>query len=366
MSVGIGGAGSKLSAQLSADNVIVNVSEAELNKVPAAEKLLAVLHSERGQRRGCRKNPSLGRESFASIRTRIMDLVRGNLVFASAGGGTGNGICSMILSEIAAQPAIAEEERTRFALLMPSPEHEPAEYVRNSIEFLTGPLSAAMDSGNAGNIFLLSNREKFRRRMPEHDFNEAVVASLRNFLEIPRRGEELELLEGHIDYEDFDLYLAKPYFNHFTAFEFDANEPFAAALQRAANPYLLPADTAIEALFFLELPPDADRGLFYPILDALAGQRLAPVYSVAINPRRSRPFISVSQLYGRKPDLLVKDLQAAALGHQQERIRKSLEQQVVLTTPDVDLEEEARIEAKKAGKSEDDILSVLRRLGKLR
>ena len=366
MTLGIGGAGSKLSSLLDPRNVIINVSQTELDKVRAAEKLLAVLHSERGQRRGCRKNPELGMEAFTSIRNRLLDLIRGDLVIASAGGGTGNGICTRLLGELAAQPSVPEDERTAFAFLVPYAERESAEYVNNAIAFLTGPVSRAVDSGNTGNIFLSTSRGKFVRRISEPQFNEELVASLRGFLEIPARGAALPLIEGHIDYEDFDQYLAKPFFNYFTAFELEQSGGFAAQLEAHRNPFLLPPDTPIEALFFLEVPPGGDATLCYEVLDHLASFNVSPVFSVAENPERSRPFITVSLLYSRKPELLLTDLQRVAQTREEEKIRKSIEQQVTLRHRPLNVEEEARKAGKKAGKSEEDVLSVLRRLGKLR
>jgi len=366
MTIGIGGAGSKLSALLDPHNLIINVSEIELEKVRAEEKLLAVLHSEKGQRRGARKNPLLGAEAFASIRVRLMDRIKGELVFASTGGGTGNGICSQVLNELAVQKEVPEEERTRFGLLVPYAPQESAEYVKNTIDFLSGPVSRAVDSGNTGNIFLFSNREKYEKRLSEPRFNEQLVASLRNFLDIPARGAALPLLEGHIDYEDFDLYLSRPFFNYFTSFELGGEEDFGSLLARHANPYLLQPDAPIEALFFLELPTGWDPTVFYRVVDHLVRSSAAPIFSVAENPERQRPFITLSLLYSRKPEGLVADFQRIAQTHDEERIRKSVEQQVTLRPQRVDIEQEARKAGQRAGKSEEDVLSVLRRIGKLR
>ena len=58
MNIGIGGAGSKLASISSeAECAIINVSELELSKVEAKQKILAVTHSAKGQLRGSGKKP---------------------------------------------------------------------------------------------------------------------------------------------------------------------------------------------------------------------------------------------------------------------------------------------------------------------
>lgn len=65
MSIGIGGAGSKLASLLDGGRcTIVNVSETEMNKVEAANRILAVTHSTRGQFQGSGKNPNVGKTAF--------------------------------------------------------------------------------------------------------------------------------------------------------------------------------------------------------------------------------------------------------------------------------------------------------------
>lgn len=86
MAIGIGGAGSKLALGLDPSATIVNVSETELNKQDCPNKILAVVHNTRGQLRGSRKDPQLGRDAFLSIKRELMHLVRGNVVFSSTGG----------------------------------------------------------------------------------------------------------------------------------------------------------------------------------------------------------------------------------------------------------------------------------------
>ena len=80
MNIGIGGAGGKLASLASSGEcAVVNVSELELSKLEAKNKLLAVTHSARGQLRGSGKNPSIGREAFVSINEELKNLIKGNL-----------------------------------------------------------------------------------------------------------------------------------------------------------------------------------------------------------------------------------------------------------------------------------------------
>ena len=131
-----------------------------------------------------RKNPSLGQAAFRSIRDRVLDQAQGSLVMTSTGGGTGNGICTRLLFEIADRPDVPEDERTCFAFLLPFATKEPAEYVKNTIDFLAGPVSVALDSGNTGNMFLFSNRLKFEKKYSEKHFNTLLVESLQSFLTV--------------------------------------------------------------------------------------------------------------------------------------------------------------------------------------
>ncbi|MFA4945372.1 MAG: hypothetical protein WC789_11810 [Lentisphaeria bacterium] len=365
MTIGIGGAGGKLAIKLDQDALLVNVSEVEMGKLPARNKLLAVRHSVQGQLRGSRKNPQIGQDAYFSIREELLRLIRGNLVFSSTGGGTGCGICTALLQEISqgAEPALAD--RTRFAFVLPYAKQEPAEFVANTTQFLGGPLSEALDSGNTGNLILFSNRLKFESKLAEEEFNELMVTSLRTFLEIPRKNEELRLLDGHIDVEDFNLYTAKPYFNHFTTFEFDPGAPFDRQLAQNLNPLLLPPENPIEAIFLLEVPEGGDPRAFYNILDHFTGKEVTPIYSVVENPRLRKPSVTVSMLYSRKPAELVDDFNRISQEHVKAKVRKTVEQHVQLHRLEVNLEQEVKQLARQRGESDNDILVVLKRIGKL-
>ena len=229
MNIGIGGAGSKL-ASVSSDRecIAINVSELELSKVEAKQKILAVTHSARGQLRGSGKNPKIGREAFGSIAEKLKQVIKGNIVFTSTGGGTGNGVTSEILEYLSSlEEAVQLDDKTVFfALILPYLKRESYEYVENTIDFLGNPVSSAIDSGNTGNIILFSNKLKFEGKIPEYEYNKMLADSLNMFLAIPVKGEMYKLLDGHIDFEDFDLYKAKPYFNHFFLFPMGSRTGF--------------------------------------------------------------------------------------------------------------------------------------------
>jgi len=267
MTIGIGGAGSRLAFKLDPEATVVNVSETELNKVAAKNRILAVLHTAQGQMRGSRKNPAIGREAFQSIRQEMLTLSRGNMVFSSTGGGTGNGITSCLLEELAKAADISLPQRTMFVLLLPYPTLEPAEFVANTTQFLQGPLSETIDSGNSGNIILFSNRVKFEAKLTENEFNEKLINSLKILLAVPDKNDQFKLIDGHIDHEDFALFLGKPYFNYYTYFNFDAEQSFEKQFNKYKNPYLLLPDNPIEALFLYEIPTDGDPRPFYSVLE---------------------------------------------------------------------------------------------------
>ena len=296
MTIGIGGAGGRLAAKLDPNATVVNVSESELNKVDAARRILAAVHTPRGQFRGSRKNPQIGREAYGSVKRELVELIRGQLVFSSTGGGTGNGITSGLLVDLAATEAIPIPDKTFFGLILPYPTLEPAEYIKNTSEFLQGALSAAIDSGNTGNIVLFSNRLKFESRLAEDAFNQMLVESLKVFLAVPEKNDNLRLLDGHIVYEDFNLYLSRPFFNHFTYFEYDSKVAFEKQLRANPNPLLLAPEAPIQALFLLEVPQGGDPTVFYDILQYFAEKNVSPVYSVVENPDREEPFVTVSLL----------------------------------------------------------------------
>ncbi len=366
MSIGIGGAGSKLASMLDHGTcTIVNVSDVELNKVEASTKIRAVIHSHRGQYRGSRKSPELGRTAFASVSDKMLELIQGQILFSSTGGGTGNGLSSELLESLSGMRNVPTLDKTTFAFVLPYPDREATEFVDNTIEFLGGPLSMAIDGGNTGNIILFSNREKFLRKLPEAEYNALLIDSLERFLAIPDKGAEHHLLDGHIDYEDFSLYQSRPYFNHFTQFVYDPQLPFAQQLTSNYNPLLLPPAAAIEALFLLEVPDPHQTPAFYQVLDHFAKEGVAPVYSVVHNPTLSEPLMTLSILYSRKPLELVEDFTSISEKSKRTRLEKSLDQHVTLARLDVDLEGEAKKLATKRGDNGEEIIATLKRLGKL-
>lgn len=365
MAIGIGGAGSKLALGLDPSATIVNVSETELNKQDCPNKILAVVHNTRGQLRGSRKDPQLGRDAFLSIKRELMHLVRGNVVFSSTGGGTGNGITASILEELSLQEDVGISDRTLFALVLPCSRLESTDYINNTVRFLRGALSDAIDTGNTGNIFLFSNTLKFDSRLTEETFNRMCLDSLTVFQSIPAKGESMRLIEGHIDYEDFALYQSRPFFNHFTYFDYDPAGDFGDQLRGNANPLLLAPENPIEALFLLEVPAGWDPSFFYDVLDHFSRQNVTPVFSVVENDQLERAFITVSLLYSRKPAELVADFNRIAEEHSRVKVAKSLEQHVPLPLLQVNLEDQAKRVAQQRGTEEADILGVLKRIGKL-
>jgi len=365
MTLGIGGAGSRLAVKLDPGATIVNVSRIELEKTPAEHRILAMIHAARGQLEGSRKDPAIGRAAFASVKDELLSLGRRSIVFASTGGGTGSGMTAAFLEELATRDDIPATEKTVFALLLPHADREPAEYVNNTLEFLRGPLSMAIDTGNTGNIFLFSNRLKFESRLPEEEYNRMLVDSLQVFLAVPRKCAELDLLDGHIDPEDFSQFMSRPYFNHFTYFDFDPDTAFEGQLEKNLNPLLLAPDNAIEALFLLEVPEDADPTPFYDLIDFFVAQNVTPAYSVVRNPQRKDYFVTVSLLYSRKPAELVDDFGRISEERARAKVQKSLEQHVTLPRLEVNMERETKRVGKEKGAAEEDVLAVLQRIGKL-
>lgn len=365
MAIGIGGAGSKLAYQLDPESTIINVSDSELRKVPATNRILAAVHAERGQMRGSRKDPQIGRDAYLSVRGELLHLAEGDLIISSSGGGSGNGITTGLLEELSARDVVSHSDKTAFAIILPYPKLEPAEFVDNTISFLQGPISDAIDSGNTGNIYLFSNRLKYESRVTEEAYNKALIDSLKTFQAIPRKGDTLKLLDGHIDYEDFALYCSKPYFNHFTYFDFDPAADFSKQFKAHLNPYLLPPETPIEALFLLEVPPGGNVTAFYDILEHFSSVNVTPVFGVVENPERTHPFITISVLYSRKPAELVEDFNRISHQHTQARIQKSMDQHLELPKLSVSLEKETQQAGLQKGADEEEILKVLRRLGKL-
>jgi len=365
MTIGIGGAGSKLATKLDRNATIINVSENELNKVEANKRILAAVHTSNGQFRGSRKNPEIGKDAYLSIKRELLAESKGNILFSSTGGGTGNGIASALLNDIANADYIAEADKVFFSFILPYAKLEPAEFVNNTIDFLENPLSNAIDSGNTGNIVLFTNRVKFEEKIAEDAYNEMLINSIKIFLAIPEKNERYKLLDGHIDFEDFSLYKSKPYFNHFTYFNYNPEINFGKQLAENLNPLLLSPDTPIEALFLLEIPKGGDPTSFYSILEYYAALNVAPVYSVIENPDITEQFLTISLLYSRKPDELLEDYNKMSEQHAKAKVKKSLDQYITLSKLEVNLEKEAKRVTMKNGGSEDDILRVLKRIGKL-
>jgi hypothetical protein len=361
--IGIGGAGSKIASKLSQDCVVVNVSEVELGKVQAREKIQAVLRGGSGAYRGCRMDPELGMEAYGSVSRELESRIRGALVISATGGGTGNGITKGVLAHLVSrQEQIPVEEKTLFALVLPYARLESAEFVENTSIFLNDSVAPAIDSGNTGNIFMFTNRLKFENRIPEDHFNQMIVDSLQDFLSIPKKNADLRLIDGHVDQEDFDLFLSKPYFNHFTSFTYDPMQEFGRQLQENSNQLLLPAEQSIEALFLMEIPAGGDQTVFYNLVEFFNRQGVKPIYSVAENPALTAPRVTVAQLYSRKPAELVHDFNTVADEHAQTKVKKTISQYVQLEHLEVNMEEEAR-KLKTSG--QEDILAMLKRIHKI-
>ncbi len=366
MSVGIGGAGSKLAVLFDPEHsIIVNISEVELSKVNAKEKILAVVHSKRGQFKGSGKNPLIGKMASVTIEEQLLNIIKGEIVFTSTGGGTGSGITSVLLKKLSEQENIPLNETTVFAFILPYLGREPIEYVENTIDFLMDSVSPAIDAGSTGNIFLFTNKLKFERKMAEPDFNEAMIAQLKEFYAIPEKNSTFELIDGHIDYEDFRIYTAKPYFNHFMIFEYQPDKPLDDQIKENKNPFLLPPEQPIEALFLLEIPKKEDVGLFYDLLEVFAKDNVIPVSSVVLNESLQTPKITLSILYSRKPKELVEDFRRLADEMTRKKLKKSLDQYVKLDARRKSIEEEVKQLETETGTVEG-VLDVLKRLRKLR
>ena len=367
MSMGLGGTGSKLASLINHGTaIIVDVSDTDLEKATVDNKVRAVVHSSRAQMRGSRKDPQIGREAFQSVRDKLLEMIRGNIVFCATGGGTGNGMCSELLEYLSEMSGVDIVDKTMFVFVLPYADREASDFIDNSITFLEGPISSAIDGGNTGNIILFSNQRKFEKRIPEKTYNEMIISSLNQFLDVPRKSEEFQNLDGNIDYEDFMMYIAKPYFNHFCQFHFDPEVSFGTQLKKNYNKLLLAPDGTIEALFLLELPSQEMTKQFYGVIDYFAEENVSPIYSVLHNPNIKRPLITVSILYSRKPLELVETYNSISGKHKRHRVKKSLDQFVTLSKLEVDLTNEARKVFDDQGAADgDEILNVLKRIGKL-
>lgn len=366
MTIGIGGAGTKLAAKLDSDATLINVSETELRKVPGgSRRIVASVRAAHGQFKGSRKDPNIGHDAYQSVQRELQEIIRGDKVFCSTGGGTGNGITSGILTDLSNASYVATSDKTFFGIILPYAKLESNEFVNNTIDFLTGSLAAAIDSGNTGNIVLFSNKMKFEQEIAEDKYNQMLVESLKVFLSIPDKNESFRLLDGHIDHEDFALFLSKPYFNHFTYFDYDPLQSFKMQLDSHSNPLLLPPESPIESMFLLEVPRGGDPTSFYEILKYFASINVSPVYSVVENPDLRVPLVTVALLYSRKPAELVEDFNRISEEHAQAKVQKSIEQYVTLPKLEVNLEDEAKKVVKERGDIEGDVLATLRRIGKL-
>ncbi|MEI6891215.1 MAG: hypothetical protein V5783_03500 [Pontiella sp.] len=366
MAIGIGGAGGKLASLMDSDSAtIINVSKSELDKTDAKNKIMAVAHSTRGRFQGAGKNPEVGKTAYISISDEVYELIKGQVLFTSTGGGTGNGISSVILEHIAERSEVSLSDKTVFCFVLPYAERESAEYVENTIAFLKGPVSKAIDSGNTGNIMLFSNKLKFEGRIAEHDYNTMTVTSLNNFFAIPQKSDEMELLDGHIDREDFRVYLSKPYFNHFSQFEYTPDRPFEELLEENINSLLLPPEQPIEAMFLLEVPNREMTPYFYNLLDYFSDDDVKPTYGVVLNPDLKEPLLSMSLLYSRKPKELVEDFSQMAEKMTKNKLKKTINQFVKLEEHRLNVEDEVR-KIEKEQDSTGSVLDVLSRLKKLR
>ena len=366
MSIGIGGAGGKLAALFDREHAtVVNISQTELDKVEAPKKILAVAHSSRGQFKGSGKNPAVGRTASISIEEEVKDLCKGDVVFCSTGGGTGSGITSVLINKISQAESILINDVTIFAFVLPCLNKEPIEYVENTIDFLLDTIAPAIDAGSTGNIILFSNKYKFDKRMAEDDYNKLMIQSLKQFFDIPEKSKELQLLDGHIDEEDFKIYTSKPYFNHFMQFNYNPDELLKDLIKKSYNPLLLVPERPIEAMFLLEVPDKSQTNYFYNILDYFADDNVIPTYSVVLNTQISKPRLTLSMLYSRKPKEIVDDFREMADKITRKKLKKSLDQYVKLERKKLNIDEEIQ----KMGTEEqptDGVLDVLKRLRKLR
>jgi hypothetical protein len=366
MSVGIGGAGSKIAALFDKEHTTaVNISQVELDKVDVPNKILAVAHSAKGQFMGSGKNPAVGRTASISIEEEVMGLAKGDILFSSTGGGTGSGIVSVLLDKITNQESVLLNDATVFAFLLPCLNKEPIEYVENTIDFLLDSIAPAIDSGNTGNIILFSNKLKFDKRVSEGDFNKKISNSLSSFYSIPKKSRKYSLLDGHIDEEDFKIYTSKPYFNHFMEFDYTPDKPFVELLNKNQNPLLLLPEKPIEAMFLLEVPKKKQANYFYNILDYFADDNVIPIYSVVLNEELTEPRLTLSMLYSRKPKELVDDFKDMANKMSRKKIKKSIDQYVKLERDKFNIDDEVK-KIEKENESVEGVLDVLKRLRKLR
>jgi hypothetical protein len=251
-----------------------------------------------------------------------------------------------------------------FCLVLPDDVQE-SNYVENSIDFMSKPLATAIDKGSTGNVMLFSNKLKFDEQIGEDTYNQMIADSLNVFMSIPDKNTNFKLMELHIDHEDFTAYIAKSYFNHFCYFDYDPGKDFGSQLTANWNKLLLPPEEPIEAMFLLEVPSGQDHTIFYKILPYFEKKKVTPIYSVVENPALQRPFITVSQLYSRKPLELIDEYNKVNQEVKDAKISKSLDQHVVLQKLNVDLKNEAKRAGKEKGLDVDELLQALKRINKL-
>ena len=308
--IGIGGAGGKIAAKMDDSAILVNVSRIELRRSRVGVSASSPCSIDPGSVSQSRKDRDWSRRHLRSP-SSSGHCCRG-MVFSSTGGGTGNGITTGILQGISniddelgnQGSTIPVQDRTFFCLILPYDGMESAEYVNNSIDFMTGPLADVIDKGCTGNIVLFSNKTKFTEKIAEEQYNEMIVNSLKVFMSIPDKNENMKLLESHIDHEDFTAFIAKPFFNHFNYFDYDPSKSFGNQLKANSNPLLLEAEEPIEAMFLLEVPSGQDHTIFYDIVKYFVDCKIPPVYSVVENPDLTKPFYGISFVFSETHELL--------------------------------------------------------------
>ena len=232
--IGIGGAGGKIAAKMDDSAILVNVSRIELEKVEGGgERIIAPVQSTLGQFREVPQGSrDWSRRLFDDSPSSSGHCCRGHGFQFHRRWHWHHGITTGILQGISniddelgnQGDTIPVQDRTFFCLILPYDGMESAEYVNNSIDFMTGPLADVIDKGCTGNIVLFSNKTKFTEKIAEEQYNEMIVNSLKVFMSIPDKNENMKLLESHIDHEDFTAFIAKPFFNHFNYFDYDPSK----------------------------------------------------------------------------------------------------------------------------------------------
>ena len=363
MIIGIGGAGSKITSKLQEENsCIINVSKSELDKIEVKKKILAFVHTENGLLDGAKKNQEIGKIAFQTIKKDLLKISKGSLIISSTGGGSGSGIVSSLLDELNNNENILDSEKIRFLFILPYANLEAQEYIDNTIKLLEDKLFPNIENGNIGNVYLFSNNFKFIKKISEIQYNHMITEAMKKFNEIPQKGERLELLEGHIDKEDFQAFQTKSFFNYFTYFYYDPTIDFKVQLEKNKNPFLLNPSTPIEALFLLEIPENIEVTIFYNILLYFSELGVNPTYSVVRNPELQKPFITVSLLYSSKPQTLIENFKETSDQLIKNKVNKVLNQDKEYQKLNTKLETD---NFKKYDGDENEVLKVLKRIGKI-